>query len=167
MSSHDEAFRLVRELHASVDEIGRVVRAEGIECGFHKGGTIRFARNAAQRASAPGGRPRTRRGVHQRRLPTVVPRPDPIDRAADGVLGGLFFAHTAAVDPGRLVTGLAAACEDAGVTIVERTTVESVGDHVVHTDRGDLRARHVVQATEAYREISTVSADGCCRSTHA
>ncbi|MEL0140399.1 MAG: FAD-dependent oxidoreductase, partial [Acidimicrobiaceae bacterium] len=37
MSSHDQAFRLVRELHASVDEIGRVTRAEGIGCGFHKG----------------------------------------------------------------------------------------------------------------------------------
>ena len=167
MSSHDEAFRLVRELHASVDEIGRVVRAEGI--GADSTRAERFVSLAMQPSLsvAPGGRPRTRRGVHRRRLPTVVPDQTRSIAAADGVLGGLFFAHTAAVDPGRLVTGLAAACEDAGVTIVERTTVESVGDHVVHTDRGDLRARHVVQATEAYREISTVSADGCCRSTHA
>ena len=168
MSSHDEAFRLVRELHASVDEIGRVVRAEGIECGFHKGGTIRFARNAAQLE-------RQRQEVAHEHAAgftnddfrLLSPDQTRSIAAADGVLGGLFFAHTAAVDPGRLVTGLAAACEDAGVTIVERTTVESVGDHVVHTDRGDLRARHVVQATEAYARISTVSADGCCRSTHA
>ena len=151
MSSHDEAFRLVRELHASVDEIGRVVRAEGIECGFHKGGTIRFARNAAQLE-------RQRQEVAHEHAAGFTnddfrlfsPDQTRSIAAADGILGGLFFAHTAAVDPGRLVTGLAAACEDAGVTIVERTTVESVGDHVVHTDRGDLRARHVVQATEAY-----------------
>ena len=109
MSSHDEAFRLVRELHASVDEIGRVVKAEGIECGFHKGGTIRFARNAAQLER------------RARRSPTNTPRGSPTTTsdcfpdqtrsiaAADGILGGLFFAHTAAVDPGRLVTGLAAA----------------------------------------------------------
>ena len=32
------------------------------------------------RASTPRGRPRTRSGVHRRRLPTVVARPDPIDR---------------------------------------------------------------------------------------
>lgn len=151
MSSHDEALRLVRELHASVDEIGRVVRAEGIECGFHKGGTIRFARNAAQLE-------RQRQEVAHEHAAgftnddfrLLSPDQTRSIAAADGVLGGLFFAHTAAVDPGRLVTGLAAACEDAGVTIVERTTVESVGDHVVHTDRGDLRARHIVQATEAY-----------------
>ena len=37
-------------LRESVDEVGRVAQAEGIECGFHKGGTLVVARNRAQAA---------------------------------------------------------------------------------------------------------------------
>ncbi|MEM8706076.1 MAG: FAD-binding oxidoreductase [Actinomycetota bacterium] len=151
MSSHDEAFRLVRALHDTVDVIGEVTRAEGIDCGYHKGGTIRFARNAAQ------WKRQAEEVAHEHaagftdddfRLLTA----DEAIRVAnvDGVHGGLFFAHTAAVNPAKLAAGLASACEDAGVVIFERTTVESIGDHAVHTDRGTVRAKHVVQATEAY-----------------
>ncbi|MEO0493930.1 MAG: FAD-binding oxidoreductase [Actinomycetota bacterium] len=150
-SSHDAAFRLVRELHATIDEIGRVVAEERIECGFHHGGTIRFARNPAQhqrqrvevaREHAAGFSDDDLRLLDADETRAVA--------HADGVLGGLFFAHTAAVDPARLVMGLASACEDLGVVIVERTEVEAIGDGVAHTDRGDFAARHVVQATEAY-----------------
>ena len=59
-------------------------------------------------------------------------------------------AHTAAVDPARLVTGLASACEDLGVVIVERTAAELVEPGSVRTDRGTVTASSVVQATEAY-----------------
>src|SRR5665811_2096657 len=37
-------------LRDSVDEVGRVARAEGVECGFHKCGTLVVARNRAQAA---------------------------------------------------------------------------------------------------------------------
>ena len=42
------SLRLARAIFDSVDEIGRVTSGEGIECGYHKGGVIRWARNAAQ-----------------------------------------------------------------------------------------------------------------------
>ena len=40
--------RMAREMHRSVDEVGEVVAAAGIDCGFHKGGALYFAVNDAQ-----------------------------------------------------------------------------------------------------------------------
>src|SRR5207249_1383836 len=51
-SSRDAARRLITTVRESVDEAGRVIDKEGIDCHFHKGGTIVFARNAAQWARA-------------------------------------------------------------------------------------------------------------------
>ena len=50
-SSHAAARRLVDYVHGSVDEIARVIGTESIECGFAKGGVIRFARNGPRLAA--------------------------------------------------------------------------------------------------------------------
>ena len=48
----------------TVDEVARVTAAEGIDCDFHKGGTIAFARTAAPARPRPRrGRGRARRGA--------------------------------------------------------------------------------------------------------
>ena len=47
-SSLPEALRLMRAMQATVDEVARVAAAEGIDCGFAKGGSIYLARNAPQ-----------------------------------------------------------------------------------------------------------------------
>jgi glycine/D-amino acid oxidase-like deaminating enzyme len=69
---------------------------------------------------------------------------------ATGVRGGIFFAPSAVLDPARLVRGLAATVERLGATIVEQTEVTSIGDRVVETSAGTVRAETVVRATEAY-----------------
>ncbi|MGH9233489.1 MAG: NAD(P)/FAD-dependent oxidoreductase, partial [Acidimicrobiales bacterium] len=50
VSDRARALRLVRSMFETVDEVGRVCVAEGIDCGFAKGGTVRVARNDAQLA---------------------------------------------------------------------------------------------------------------------
>jgi glycine/D-amino acid oxidase-like deaminating enzyme len=72
------------------------------------------------------------------------------DLAATDVLGALFFAHTAALDPLRLVRGLGEAAEGLGATIVEQTTAMSIESGQVVTDRGTVHADVVVRALEAY-----------------
>ena len=47
-SSPTESRRLVRAVFDAVDEIGRVASAEGIDCDYAKGGTIRVARTGPQ-----------------------------------------------------------------------------------------------------------------------
>src|SRR5690606_1766679 len=71
--------------------------------------------------------------------------------AATGVLGGLWFAHTAAVQPLALARGLAAAVERRGGVIYERTPVTDIGRGSVTTAGGTVRAGSVVLAVEAYQ----------------
>src|SRR5689334_10867056 len=46
------AIAMVRAMASTVDEVGRVAAAEGIDCHFAKGGTVTLARTPAQVARA-------------------------------------------------------------------------------------------------------------------
>jgi glycine/D-amino acid oxidase-like deaminating enzyme len=67
-----------------------------------------------------------------------------------GALGAAFSPHCARVDPARLVRGLAEAVERRGVTIYERTPATAIEPGAVTTTHGVVRARRIVQATEAF-----------------
>jgi glycine/D-amino acid oxidase-like deaminating enzyme len=147
----EAALALVREMFATVDEVGRVCMEEGIECDWAKGGTIRLARNEAQLI-----RMRAEIEHHQAagltdddtRLLSADEARAQLD--ASDVWGGNFFAHTAALHPAKLVHGLADVVERRGVTIAEGTAATRVSPGVVETDHGRLRAPVVVRATEGY-----------------
>ncbi len=150
-SSHDEAMRQAREVFASVDEIGRVVATENIECGYAKGGWIRLARTKPQAD-------RQREEIkHDRSLGFTEDEirlldPDEARSYLNGtnVESGIFFNHCASIDPARLVRGLASTVEAAGVSIAENTEVTATGDRHVTTTTGTVRADVVVRATEGY-----------------
>ncbi len=144
-STMEAAKRLEDAVIDAVDEIGRVAEAESISCGYAKGGWIRVARNAAQekrmRAEFADGK-----GHGQLLEP---------DKArsylnATGVRAGVYSPDCAAIDPARLVRGLADACERLGVTIVEGTSATSIEDGRVHTTRGTVTADSIIRSTEAY-----------------
>jgi glycine/D-amino acid oxidase-like deaminating enzyme len=143
------AQRLAME--ETVREVGRVVAAEGIDCGFHRGGTVVLARTPAQLQRTHEEIAEARlRGVGEEDLRFLSPTDALEQVGATGVLGGTFTPHCAAVDPARLVRGLADVVERQGVTIYERTAVRSIAPGVVTTDRGTVRAGTVVRATEGY-----------------
>jgi glycine/D-amino acid oxidase-like deaminating enzyme len=146
------ARRFLGELFDTVDEVGRVAERENIDCHFAKGGTIRLARNNAQLT-----RQRDEVEHHQRafgltdddlRLVSADEARSHLD--ATGVLGGLFYTHTAALHPVRLVRGLGETVERLGATIVEQTTATAIEGRRVRTDRGSVRADVVVRALEGY-----------------
>ncbi|MFQ5557121.1 MAG: NAD(P)/FAD-dependent oxidoreductase [Acidimicrobiales bacterium] len=147
----DAAVRLARAVFDAVDEVGRVARAEGIECGYAKGGTVRLARNAPQ---AHRQREEVRLD-HELGFTSDEIRLLSADEAralvgATEVRGGIHFAPSAALDPGRLVRGLADVVQRRGVAVVEQTSALSIEPGRVLTDRGTVRAEIVVRATEAY-----------------
>ncbi len=141
----------------TVDDVGRAVDEEGIECGFVAGGVLRIARTAPQLA-------RQRAEVDEYRhlgFGDDVLRPLGADEArgrlaATQVLGGLHYAPGARVDPARLARGLADAVERLGATIVEQTAATRIvagsptTRPMVTTEHGTVRADVVVRATEAY-----------------
>jgi glycine/D-amino acid oxidase-like deaminating enzyme len=68
----------------------------------------------------------------------------------DGALAALYSPHTAAVQPAKLVRGVAAAVERLGVRIYERTTATAIAPRTVRTDRGTVTATHVLRCLEGY-----------------
>ncbi len=156
-SSMAEAIRLQRAMFDTVDEVARVCIAEGIDCDYAKGGVIRVARNQPQadRQRAEVEHERSQ-GFGEEDVRFLEAEAAQEMLGATNVLSGIFTPHCAAIDPAKLVTGLARAVEALGVTIVEDTAVTSIGPGVVTVGSGPsepdmvIRARHVVRATEAY-----------------
>ncbi|MGY1707430.1 NAD(P)/FAD-dependent oxidoreductase [Geodermatophilus sp. SYSU D00697] len=135
----------------TVDDVLRVADAEGIDARADKGGYLRLATSELQarrlRAEVAAAR---RRGLGEEDL-RWLPRGEARARvAADGVFGATFTPHCAALDPARLVRGLADAVERRGVAVHEGTPVTGIAPHRVRTAAGEVRARVVVRALEGY-----------------
>ncbi|NAZ77865.1 FAD-dependent oxidoreductase, partial [Kineococcus sp. T13] len=134
----------------AVDEVGRVVAAEGIDCGWRKGGTVVVARSAAQlaRARAEVAADEAEGSPEGLRLLDAGQTRERVGMS--GAVGASWTPHCARVHPLRLARGLAAAAERAGARIAEGTRALSLAPGLVRTDRGSVRARHVLRATEAW-----------------
>lgn len=148
-SSRDSAIAMHRAMQDSVNEVGLVSAAEGIDCDYHKGGTIVLARSAAQLARA-----RAEVAAAAEWGPGDLRFLEPDEVAAQvratKVLGATFTPHCAAIHPGKLVRGLATVVEGLGVTIHEHTPVLSIEAGRAVTQYGVLRAEVVVRATEGF-----------------
>jgi glycine/D-amino acid oxidase-like deaminating enzyme len=149
----EAARALIVEMQSTVEEVGRVAGAEGIDAQYFRGGMIRVARGpgqlpavrAAHEAYSALGLGDDYRvldaGETARRLRITDAR------------GALYSPHYATVHPGRLVRGLARAVERLGGKIFERSPVvgyETGGSPRLATARGEVRAGTIVLAGEAY-----------------
>lgn len=142
---------LMRAVCDAVDEVGRVARTEGIDCHYHKGGSIRVATTQWQLA-ALRHRQRTfvEWGFDPEEYRLLTPEECATHVRAQRALGGLFTPHCAALHPARLARGLADVVERRGVRIFERSPAVTVAPRRVSTPDGELRAKYVIRATEAY-----------------
>jgi glycine/D-amino acid oxidase-like deaminating enzyme len=150
-AGRDRAIAMQRAMHETVDEVGRVAAAEGIDCHFAKGGTVMLARSAAQLERARAEVAEAREygfGEDSLRLLSAAEAADLA--AATDVVGGTYTPHCAAIHPARLVRGLAAIVRGAGVPVYEQTPVISLAPGRVVTAYGTVRADVVVRATEGY-----------------
>lgn len=136
-------------MQATVNEVGLVTAAEGIDCDYHKGGTIVLARTPVQLARA-----RAEVAAAHEWGPGDLRFLEPDEVAAQvratKVLGATFTPHCAAIHPGKLVRGLAAVVERLGVTIHEHTPVHTIEPGRAITSYGGVRADVVVRATEGF-----------------
>jgi glycine/D-amino acid oxidase-like deaminating enzyme len=140
-----------RALFATVDEVDRVSAAEGIDCHYHKGGTISLVRSEAQMVRARQRENECREWGFGEEDYQLLSAGEAREIArADGVLGALFSPHCAAIHPARLARGLAEVVEKRGVRIYEQTPVASIHPQAAATPRGVARGRYVIRATEGY-----------------
>lgn len=155
----DAAVAMRRAMLETVDEVGRVTAEEGIDCDFDAGGTIVFARDDVQRASAQADVREARRfGVDRTEYwdqQSVASRFGVVGRDGEAP-AAVFDPACARVHPGKLVRGLAEIVESRGVSLFERTEVVdwSAGQvrfrSVDSGTEGVVAARHVIIALEGY-----------------
>jgi glycine/D-amino acid oxidase-like deaminating enzyme len=151
LASRDAAIAMQRAMHETVDEVGRVAAAEGIDCHWAKGGTVMLARSPAQLVRAKAEVDEAREfGFTEADLRILDAASARAMTGATEVIGGTFTPHCAAIHPARLVRGLAEAVRRAGVVVYERTPVLEIAPGRVVTQHGTVRARYVVRATEGY-----------------
>jgi glycine/D-amino acid oxidase-like deaminating enzyme len=142
---------LIRAMRDTVDEVIGVARTEGIDADIAKDGVLFVARSPAQLR-------RLRETVDEHRSwgeneddVRILERDELARRVRiDGALAATYSPHCAAVQPARLVRGLAAAVERLGVRIYEQTTATAIEPRTVRTDRGTVTATHVVRCLEGF-----------------
>lgn len=149
----DGARRIADAAAASFPFIEETIAREGIECDYVRCG--RFV---------PAWTPKHYAALEARAgflaeitgLPTaMLPRERQREAlGSDLYHGGMTAAASGSLHPGKYARGLAAAAERAGATLVDGVRVQRIareGDGFrLATDRGELRARAVLVATNGY-----------------
>ena len=143
-----DAFeRMEAEAARTVDEVISVCAKEGINADIVKSGLLLASRNGAQ----------------MQRMRSLLPSvPDAVELTAeefrsriavDKVQGGSFHANYARVHPAKLVDGLTRVVSNLGVTIHEGTRVHTINPNEAISDRGRVRATHVLRCLEGYSAL--------------
>jgi glycine/D-amino acid oxidase-like deaminating enzyme len=135
----------------TVDEVGRVLAAEGIEADYLKSGHLDVAFNDAQVARLRADLALAREsGLGARDLRAVEAEQLEARVRVCGARLATFSPHVARVHPARLLAGLRSAVERLGVSVYEGTRVRELRPREALTPAGAVRARWVIRATEGY-----------------
>ena len=149
----EAARELLIEMRNSVEEVGRVAAAEGIDAQYYRGGQLRVARGPSQVPAIREGYESLRTLGLEEDL-TLLDAEKSAERIKiTDVMGALFNPHCATIHPARLARGLARVVERLGGEIFEQTPVtdyEGGTNPKFVTDSGEVRASAVVLAGEAY-----------------
>ena len=147
-AGRDAAIAQYAAMRDTVHEVVAVAAREGIDADVALGGTVVLARTTPQlhRAREEAAEA-DEYGLDLELLDADAARAR-LD--ATGVLGGTYTPHCAAVQPAKLVRGLAEVVAARGVTIYEQSRARLVEPGVVRTGRGTVYADTVVRATEGY-----------------
>jgi glycine/D-amino acid oxidase-like deaminating enzyme len=144
---------LERALIGAVDDVGAAVAREGIDCAFSKNGVLEVARTPLELDGLGAMVERDREwgfGPGDYELLDADAIRSRVGVA--GALGARFSPHCASIQPAALARGLAEAVERAGGTIHEGSPVTRIEPGSAKTGAGEVRARTVVRATEAYTQ---------------
>lgn len=149
-SSEHAVRAMVEAMNGTVDEVIRVAEAEGIDADILRTDELMVATKPAQLGRMQAEVAHRRHWGEEDRVFEMNAR-DLAERVRiPGALGAMVVTSVARVQPAKLVRGLAAAVERAGVRIVEGTCVTGYGAGLVTTDRGQVRAPVILRCTEGF-----------------
>lgn len=140
-----------RQLRETVDEVIRVCETEGIEADIHRTDCLTYACSPAQMQRMRAALAEERAwGIGADRA-TLIEGPEALSRIRIAHTQGALVTHgVARIQPAKLVRGLASVVERLGVSIFEQTKVTGIAKGAVTTDRGAVRARRIIRATEGF-----------------
>jgi glycine/D-amino acid oxidase-like deaminating enzyme len=147
-----ESARTMQDaMHDTVTEIENVVKSEGIDCEWQRGGTISFARTPLQWQRAQDYIHHWEEWGYGAEHYALLSAGEAKERAqATNLFGATYTPHVAAINPAKLVRLLANIVEKRGATIYEHTAASKIEPGKVTTDGGVVNARYIVRATEGY-----------------
>ena len=151
----DELDQLVRMGRENLDGIERTIQGHAIDCDFVRAGSLAVATRPHQVSGLRDEHAEMRaRGLPATWLDAEALRERVVSPT---FLAGYHDPDSAILEPARLAWGLREACRSLGVRIVEQTPVADLrrdGDGVVlATPTGEVRARQVVLATNAFTPL--------------
>ncbi|HEX2240590.1 MAG TPA: FAD-binding oxidoreductase [Actinomycetota bacterium] len=145
------ALAMQQEMFRTVDEVGRVCDQDGIDCDFHKGGTLTLVTSPPQLARVRKGLEEEREwGLAESDYRWLQPHEVSERLRLPHCEGAVFTPHCARIHPAKLVRGLANTVEALGGSIYEQTEATAIRRGVVVAESGTVAAPVVVRATEGY-----------------
>ncbi len=145
----DAAERFQLAMNRTVDEVIRVAAEEGIDADIKKGGEFNVAYTPAQESRIRAFAAAEQSWKHTDLALLEAPEARAKINVAD-TRAAVWHPHCARIQPAKLVSGLAKACERAGVEIYERTRAVEIAPHRVRTTHGTVSAEYIVRATEGF-----------------
>lgn len=149
----ETAIAMLREGQAALAYTTGLIESEGIDCGFVRCGRFRAAwtpeHYEAMARDLEAQRKLLGIDVH------LVPRSEQaLEVVTERYHGGCIFPQHGGLHPGLLHQGLVERAEAAGARFAGKTPVRRIlgerGDFRLETDRGVIRARDVIVATNGY-----------------
>lgn len=144
---------LEKALQETIDEVGRVIAHEKIDCSFTKAGMLEIARTPLELERMKQAIQDDWAWGHKPSEVLLLNGKQASDRiAAHGLVGAIYRSQAASLHPGALVLGLARVVTDLGVKIYHNSPVISIEPRVARTSKAIAKAKFIVSATEAYTQ---------------
>lgn len=147
----DAAIAIYRNGFQTLDEIERIITEFNIDCDYHRGGTICGATNSVQKSRIEaeldqfgefGFGDEFYRKLSKHEFETKI--------SLENVLAATYTPYCAALQPTKLVQGLARVVEDLGVKIFENTHVSEYASRRLYANRFRCSVDVIVRATEGF-----------------
>ncbi len=149
-TSEDAVRAMVAAMNGTVDEVIAQARALGIDADIQRTEELMVATRPAQLTRLKDEVAHRRHWGEEDRV-FAMSAADLAERIRiPGALGAMVVTNVARIQPAKLVRGLAAAVERAGVRLVEGTTVTAYEPGLVTTDRGRVEAPVILRCTEGF-----------------
>ena len=151
-SNRETAIKMQNVMFETVEEVGKIIKNEGFEVEWQKGGSFSIARDEIQLKRAKEEFNHFQEWGFSTSDFSFLDQKSAREKInASNILGSTFTPHCAAINPAKLVRQLALKIEELGGQIYENSKVEDFSKNNLKVNNYSISTNYIVIATEAYR----------------